>query len=267
MRIEVLDHGHVTYVDHMGSDQRVVDCARASIQGENVKATNSNRNLIRYLVNHKHTTPLESVVFTFQVKCPIFVARQWLRHRTLSANELSARYGELPQEMYQPEVLHEQSKDNKQGSGTEITGNKGKNLLSMMQFSNESVYRRYQILLQNGVAREEARMVLPVGIYTQFYITQNLHNLFHFLTLRSHPHAQYEIRVYADAIASIVKEKVPLCWEAYEDYILHAKQFSRMELAALRSLLAQSGLSEFEAKQFGMSKREQQEFLNKLGAR
>jgi thymidylate synthase (FAD) len=216
-KIDVLDHGFVRLVDHMGSDLSIVRAARVSHDaawraGEN---EGSDRRLINYLWKNKHTTPFESVQFTFEVKAPIFVFRQWHRHRTWSYNELSARYRELSEEVYLPN-LRAQSSTNKQGSGKEIDPLQAHQLQDNMVRAYETSFNVYKLLLTQGVAREIARSVLPVATYSHMFASVNLLNLLKFLTLRCDSHAQYEIRVYADAMLELITPIVPTAVEAWK---------------------------------------------------
>lgn len=219
-RIDVLDHGFVRLVDHMGDDLSIVRAARVSYDaawrtGEN---EGSDRRLINYLMKNRHTTPFESVVFQFEVKAPIFVMRQWHRHRMATINELSARYRELPEEFYvpKPEHIGAPSKDNKQGRTHEPIDGAG-NASSLMQVANEHSFRVYRELLAMGAPRELARSVLPVATYSHMFWKADLHNLLHFLGLRLHEHAQYEIRVYAEAMRRLVQQIVPVAMSAWEE--------------------------------------------------
>ncbi len=221
-RINVLDHGFVRLVDHMGSDLSVVRAARVSYDaawraGEDEK---SDARLIRYLWKNRHTTPFEAVTFTFEVKAPIFVFRQWHRHRTWSFNELSARYKELPEEYYVPKVedIGEQSKDNKQGrQQTNVVDRLARESeLDLYNVTVAKSFDTYRCLLRQGWPRELARSVLPVSTYSHMFGTVNLLNLFRFLSLRCDVHAQYEIRVYTDAMSRIISDVVPMCWNAWQ---------------------------------------------------
>ena len=234
---EVLDHGFVGLVDSMPEvrlgrlpstvapgDQRIVDAARVSIAGEEVRPSSDERKLIRYLLKNRHTTPFEQVRFTFACKIPIFVARQWIRHRTGSFNEMSARYGKLPADFYVPSMDRlmkgGQAKKNKQGSGTELDEKTAKRIRGTLDHCNKHAYGTYEELLGLGLARELARMVLPVNIYTQWYWTTDLWNLMHFLRLRLHEHAQWETRQYAEAILPMAEAVAPFAMEAFHDFIL-----------------------------------------------
>jgi thymidylate synthase (FAD) len=217
-KIDVLDHGYVRLVDHMGSDLSIVRAARVSYDADwrTGQDAGKDEKLIRYLMRNRHTSPFESVVFTFEIKCPIFVARQWHRHRTWSYNEVSARYSELPAEFYLPEVdvITTQSQDNKQARSTEKHP-QASTLRLVMASQHRNAFATYAYLLSEGCPRELARGVLPMSTYTRFFGTVNLHNLFHFLRLRLHAHAQYEIRVYAEAILTILRGIVPVAVAAF----------------------------------------------------
>lgn len=226
--IAVLDHGFVRLVDHMGNDLSVVRAARVSYAaawraGQN---ESSDHKLINTLVRDKHTTPLESVIFTFEVKAPIFVLRQWHRHRTWSYNELSARYRELPEEFYIPPLngIGRQSKVNKQARdihNQEADGVNRKAEIGVVRDHCVQAFALYKELLEKAEwPRELARMVLPLNTYSHMFGTVNLHNLFHFLKLRLHPHAQFEIRVYAMAMLDLIRHHVPVCVEAWEQHNL-----------------------------------------------
>ncbi|AEB12089.1 FAD-dependent thymidylate synthase [Marinithermus hydrothermalis] len=236
--IPVLDKGFVRLVDYMGSDQRIVQAARVSY-GAGTKTVREDAALIDYLMRHRHTSPFEMVEFTFHIKAPIFVARQWFRHRTASINEVSARYSVMPDEFYTPapDALRAQSSKNKQVGEGPLPPEVAQTASQTIAQAQERAYQTYQALLEQGVARELAREVLPVGLYTEFYWKQDLHNLFHFLKLRLDWHAQHEIRAYAKAIAGIVQRVVPLAYAAFEEHLLGGALLSRTELAALRNLI------------------------------
>ena len=219
-KIDVLDHGYVRLVDYMGGDLSVVRAARVSYDaawraGED---TGSDHRLIRYLWSHRHTTPFEAVTLTFEVHAPIFVFRQWHRHRTWSFNELSARYRELPEEFYVPDasVLKAQSNNNKQGRDDDLPSNVVERAQFVIEAANQQAFAAYREMLSAGVARELARSVLPVSTYSTMFATVNLLNLLKFLTLRCDAHAQYEIRVYADAMRELARLVAPVCLEAWE---------------------------------------------------
>lgn len=211
---EVLDKGFVKLIDFMGGDLRAVSSARVSFGGQS-KGEERDKLLIKYLMENKHLSPFEHCCFQFHIKCPIFVARQWMRHRIASYNEISARYTEVKDEFYIPKAFRRQDNNNKQGS-VEDAALDNEKLLKLYRDSIEASYAAYQKLLAAGVAREMARGLLPVSQYTQFYWTVNARSLFNFISLRADEHAQYEIRVYAQAIAKIAEEKMPFSWQAFE---------------------------------------------------
>lgn len=245
--IKCLDHGFIRLVDRMGSDLSVVRAARVSYNaawraGENEKG---DAKLLNYLWKNGHSTPFESVTFTFEVKAPIFVFRQWHRHRTQSYNELSARYKELPEEFYipEPELMGTQSKDNKQMRNIEeVTPEimEVREYLAMdMRRPNVAAFKAYKHLLNQGVPRELARSVLPVATYSHMFCTMNLLNLLKFLSERTHEHAQYEIRVYADAIVELIRPIVPVCvevWEAHALFIAEAGDMHHDLVAVIKWL-------------------------------
>jgi thymidylate synthase (FAD) len=222
--IRLLDHGTVRLVDHMGSDLSIVRSARVSYnaQWRTGEDEGKDAKLIHYLVKNRHTTPFESVTFTFDVKAPIFVFRQWHRHRTWAYNEVSARYTELPEEYYIPaaHVITTQSTSNKQ-MRTDQVHPEAERMRVIMQESNARSFAAYKELLTLGCPRELARSVLPVATYSQMFGTVNLHNLFHYLGLRTHSHAQHEIRVYAVAMLELIRPIVPIAVTAWEEYYLN----------------------------------------------
>jgi thymidylate synthase (FAD) len=260
-----LDKGFVRLIDVMGDDSAIVQAARVSY-GSGTKKVHEDRGLIRYLMRHLHTTPFEMVEFKFHVKLPIFVARQWIRHRTANVNEYSGRYSEMKDEFYVPDAdqVRGQSAMNKQGRSDEaFDAERAESIRTSMQQTQDMLYGQYQEMLSTDLAREIARINLPVSNYTEWYWKIDLHNLFHFLRLRIDAHAQYEIRVYGEAMAEIAKAAVPLAYEAFEDYILHSQRFSRSELQIIRSTLSTlPSVDELQAK--GLSAREAREFLDKL---
>lgn len=215
----VLDHGFVRLVDYMGSDLSIVRAARVSYDADWRSGEDEGKDakLIGYLLRNKHTSPFESVVFTFEIKCPIFVARQWHRHRTWAYNEVSARYTELPEEFYVPKLEHltTQAKDNKQARTNEQHANASYFATYIRKVCQEA-FAQYKEFLDMGCPRELARSILPVATYTRFFGTVNLHNLLHFLRLRLNPHAQYEIRVYAEAMGNIIRNIVPVAMGAFD---------------------------------------------------
>lgn len=224
--VKVLDYGHVRLVDHMGSDLSIVRSARVSYDAvwRTGEDAGKDAKLIQYLIKNRHTTPFESVTFTFDIKAPIFVFRQWHRHRTWAYNEVSARYTELPEEFYIPEPaqITTQSTSNKQ-MRTDDVHPEGEQLRMIMVNQNTAAFIAYRELLAKGCPRELARSVLPVSTYSQMFGTVNLHNLFHFLGLRTHSHAQYEIRVYALAMLELIRPICPIAVTAWEELQLAKK--------------------------------------------
>lgn len=278
-QINVLNHGYVRLIDSMGDDQRIVDTARTSY-AKGTKKVSEDRGLIRYLVRHLHTSPLESVIFSFEMKMPIFVARQLVRHRTQSINEMSLRYSEATDEFYIPESEHiaPQSTTNKQGREGSFSEEELTTIESIIVGNSLGAFENYEELLSMGLARELARSVLPVNIYTKWYTTMNLHNLFHFLKLRMDKHTQYETRVYANAIFKLIQPIVPTACEAFTDYIFDGETYqnyviSRMERDALIRIIRDyehtdgpypRATSEEQLKKTGMSQREIDEFIRKF---
>lgn len=258
--VQVLDHGFVRVVDTMGDDAAVCQAARVSY-GSGTKSVSSNRNLIRYLMRHRHTTPFEMAEIKLHVKLPIFVARQWIRHRTANVNEYSARYSILDNEFYIPESedVQMQSVTNAQGREEGLETEAQEDFRSVLQGACNNAYAQYSHYGEKvGVARETARMILPNNIYTQWYWKVDVNNLLHFLSLRADPHAQMEIRVYADAILDMVKQWMPATYEAFNDYVMEAVTLSRIEYQALIQTATQSYVDESLWDQ--MSIREQKEF-------
>lgn len=223
-KIDLLDHGFVRLVDHMGSDLSIARNARVSYDAEwrAGEDQGSDARLINYLYSHGHNTPFEAVTFTFDVKAPIFVFRQWHRHRTQSYNELSARYRELPEEFYIPEAsqITTQSTDNKQMRTDDIHPQAGE-FQQMMMDSNCEAFRKYKYMIANGCPRELARSVLPVSTYSHMFATMNLNNLFKFLAERLHPHAQHEIKVYAEAMLKLIEPVAPVAVAAFKTHTLN----------------------------------------------
>jgi thymidylate synthase (FAD) len=270
----VLDHGFVRVIDYMGDDGAIVQAARVSY-GRGTKRVSEDRGLIRYLMRHRHTTPFEMCEIKFHVKLPIFVARQWIRHRTANVNEYSARYSILDNEFYVPgrEQLAAQSSANRQGRGDLLEGAEAERVLDMLRGDSIQLYSHYEEMLnegedgdvadpsRQGLARELARMNLSLNFYTQWYWKVDLHNLLHFLSLRADPHAQYEIRVYADAMLDAVRRWVPLAYEAFEDYVLGGTRLSAGGLAVVKRMLSGETVDQGES---GLSKREWQELMSTL---
>lgn len=297
---KVLDHGFIRVVDYMGDEPAIAQAARVSY-GKGTKATSEDRGLLRYLMRHRHSTPFEMCEIKLHVKLPVFVARQWIRHRTANVNEYSARYSILDNEFYVPEpsAIQPQSKTNKQGRDGELPDDVKHAMLETIRQHSEGSYQLYEEMhtgwpffdkdgerrqnfgmeataydvgafaheAEHGMAREMARMVLPVNVYTEWYWKVDLHNLLHFLSLRADPHAQMEIRVYADIICEIVKGWCPNVWEAFEDYRMNAHTFSGTEMGLLRTMLRHAGgggsIPELESCT-ELSAREVEEFNRKL---
>jgi thymidylate synthase (FAD) len=263
--LKVHKHGFVRLVDYMGSDQSIVQAARVSY-GEGTKSVREDRGLIRYLMRKDHTTPFEMVVLKFHIKAPIFVIRQWHRHRMASINEESARYSIMREEFHEPEWsdVGFQSKNNRQGRASEeVPAEIVEKFLAFLKQDRDSAYAHYQEFLEDNVARELARIVLPLSLYSQFYWQMNLHNLFHFLRLRMDPHAQKEIRDFANQVAVCAQAVAPIAWEAFEEYKLHGRSFSRTELALIKRLVAGEPMP---PDAFEGSKSLLREFEDKLGS-
>lgn len=289
----VLDHGFVRLVDYMGDEAAIPQAARVSY-GKGTKSVSEDRGLIRYLMRHRHTTPFEMCEIKLHVKLPIFVARQWIRHRTANVNEYSARYSILAKEFYVPNIddIQPQSKTNKQGRDGSLPEQTRRAMAESIRMHSYNSYEIYEELHtgwpwfdeegnefvipggmgepipgrephmgEHGMAREMARMVVPTNVYTEWYWKVDLHNLLHFLSLRADPHAQMEIRVYADAICNMVKTWVPHTWEAFEDYVMGGEHFSRQEMELIREMVQYSDSALPE----GMSSREWNEFNRKIG--
>jgi len=273
--VQVLDHGFVRVIDYMGDDAAIVQAARVSY-GKGTKQITNDRGLIRYLMRHRHTTPFEMCEIKFHVKLPVFVARQWIRHRTANVNEYSARYSILDREFYipAPEQLAAQSVANRQGRGEVLQGEEAARVLAMLRDDAAQCYDHYEEMLNEdeegnprdpdrpGLARELARMNLPLNIYTQWYWKVDLHNLLHFLSLRADPHAQYEIRVYAEAMLDMVRRWLPIACEAFEDYAVGGAHLSRHGIAIVRRMLAGETVTQEDS---GLSKREWTELMELLG--
>lgn len=269
---KILDHGFIRLIDYMGGDNSIVQAARVSY-GKGTKKSNQDRGLIRYLMRHRHTTPFEMCEIKFHVKLPVFIARQWIRHRMANVNEYSARYSILDKEFYVPEQVAEQSKINNQGRGSIINGQQGVDDLNIIRNISLDAYDKYTFLLnldefgntldknRKGIARELARMVLPMNYYTQWYWKIDLHNLLHFISLRADSHAQQEIRVYADKIAEIVRLWVPYAYEAFEDYKMNATHLSSEEKKIINQLIKGNKI---DRKTISLSDREWSEFLLKF---
>jgi thymidylate synthase (FAD) len=273
--LPVLDHGFVRVIDYMGDDGAVVQAARVSY-GKGTRRVSEDRGLINYLLRHRHTTPFEMCEIKYHVKLPIFVARQWIRHRTANVNEYSARYSILDREFYIPSAaqLAAQSRANRQGRGELLEGKEAAQVLSLLREDAERCYAHYAEMLNEneagepidenrlGLARELARMNLTLNVYTQWYWKCDLHNLLHFLSLRADAHAQYEIRAYADVMLETVKRWVPLVHEAFLQHGMGGAHLSAGGLAVVRRLLAGEKV---EQAQSGLSAREWRELLAVLG--
>ncbi|MDI2111952.1 FAD-dependent thymidylate synthase [Commensalibacter nepenthis] len=266
--LPVLDHGFVRVVDYMGDDSSIVQAARVSY-GAGTKKVSEDRGLIRYLMRHHHTTPFEMCEIKYHVRLPIFVARQWIRHRTASVNEYSARYSIMDREFYipEPEVLAAQSKINNQGRGDVLSSEQAAAVIQLLKQDAQQCYDHYETLLNPakeggyGLARELARMNLTLNSYSQWYWKINLHNLFHFLQLRIDPHAQYEIRVYAEAMLKTLQAWVPIACEAFEDYRRGAVTFSASMMQVLGKMLNGETV---EQENSGLTKREWTEMMQML---
>ena len=237
----VLNHGFVRLVDYMGSDSAIVQAARVSY-GKGTKKINEDKGLIKYLMRNNHTSPFEMVELKFNCKMPIFVARQWVRHRSASINEISGRYSEMKDEFYIPESkeVNYQSKDNKQGRSDEtFSVEEIKRILTNFMREQQEDYKNYNKRVEQGMAKELARINLPLSLYTEWYWKIDLHNLFHFLELRMDKHAQFEIRKYANTIFDITKKVAPISCEAFEDYRLNSVRFSKQEISVIKEFLGE----------------------------
>ena len=269
--IPVLDHGFIRVVDYMGDDTSIVQSARVSY-GKGTKKVSTDNGLIKYLMRHWHSTPFEMCEIKYHVKLPIFIARQWIRHRTANINEYSARYSILDKEFYLPEPKHlaAQSKSNRQGRGDVIEGDQAKQVLELLKNDAEITYNDYEMMLNErydgtiidekkiGLARELARMNLTLNTYTQWYWKIDLLNLMNFLRLRADDHAQYEIRAYADAILETVKKWVPITYEAFMDYRVGGTEISAKGKIVIQKLISGEKVSVDES---GLSKREWNELM------
>jgi thymidylate synthase (FAD) len=264
---EVLDHGFVRVIDYMGDDAAICQAARVSY-GKGTRSVQNDEGLIRYLMRHWHSTPFEMCEVKFHVKLPVFVARQWIRHRMANVNEYSARYSILDREFYipAPQQLAAQSTQNNQGRGEVLEGEEAQRVLDLLRDDAMRSYDHYEAMLsqdgQQGLARELARMNLPANIYTQWYWKTDLHNLLHFLRLRADAHAQYEIRVYAEVMCEIVADWVPAAFAAFRDYRMDAVSLSAQGAAALKRRLAGEVVTQESS---GMGAREWREFQEVWG--
>jgi thymidylate synthase (FAD) len=273
--LPVLDQGFIRVIDYMGDDAAVVQAARVSY-GRGTRRVSEDQGLINYLMRHRHTTPFEMCEIKYHVKLPIFVARQWIRHRTANVNEYSARYSVLDKEFYipAPEHLAAQATSNRQGRDRVLEGKEAQRVLDLLHQDAERAYAGYVELLNEdpstaprdpsrpGLARELARINLSLGFYTQWYWKTDLHNLMHFLTVRADPHAQYEIRAYAEAMLKTLKRWVPMTYAAFLEYRMNAALISATGLAVIRRLLAGETV---EPEATGLSRREWRELMQLVG--
>ena len=269
--LPVLDHGFVRVIDYMGDDTSIVQSARVSY-GKGTKQVSTDSGLIKYLMRHWHSTPFEMCEIKYHVKLPIFIARQWIRHRTANVNEYSARYSILDKEFYlpNPENLAAQSKSNRQGRGDIIEGKQAKEVLELLKSDSERTYENYEMMLnerfdgttidenKKGLARELARMNLTLNTYTQWYWKTDLLNLMNFLRLRADSHAQFEIRAYADIMLETVKKWVPITHAAFMDYRVGGTEVSAKGKAVIQKLIKGEKVSVNES---GLSKREWNELM------
>jgi thymidylate synthase (FAD) len=267
--LPVLDHGFVRVIDYMGNDESIVQAARVSY-GKGTKKTSEDRGLINYLMRHRHTTPFEMCEIKYHIKLPIFIARQWIRHRTANVNEYSARYSILDNEFYVPQIDHvaAQSSINHQGRGDVLTGEQAQYVLDLIKKESMSSYEGYVDLLNEegdserpGLARELARMNLTVNFYTQWYWKIDLHNLFHFLSLRADSHAQFEIQEYANVMLETVKDWVPFAYEAFLEHRMGGVSFSKTALSVIKRLIQGESVTQETS---GLSAREWREVMARL---
>ena len=272
--IPVLDHGFIRVIDYMGDDSSIVQSARVSY-GKGTKKVSTDEGLIKYLIRHRHSTPFEMCEIKYHVKLPIFIARQWIRHRTANVNEYSARYSILDKEFYLPakEQLAAQSQSNRQGRGDVLQGKQAEDVLNILKDDATRTYDNYEKLLNErfdgtkidenkvGLARELARMNLTLNTYTQWYWKTDLLNLLNFLFLRADNHAQYEIRVYADKMLDTVKKWVPITYQAFMDYRVGAAEISSKGLKVIKSMISGKKVGQEDS---GLSKREWNELMEKL---
>jgi thymidylate synthase (FAD) len=273
--IPVLDHGFVRVIDYMGTDSAIVQAARVSY-GKGTKKVNEDAGLINYLMRHRHTTPFEMCEIKFHIKLPIFIARQWIRHRTANVNEYSGRYSIMDKEFYipDPDQLAAQSTSNRQGRGAVLEGEQAQRVLEILKEDSMRCYKNYEEMLnedidgnvlvegKTGLARELARMNLNLNFYTQWYWKVDLHNLLHFLSLRADAHAQYEIRVYAEAMLDMLKAWLPITHAAFMDYRMGGASISAKGLAVVKRMIAGEQVTQELS---GMSKGEWRELMETLG--
>jgi thymidylate synthase (FAD) len=235
----VLRNGFVRLVDYLGGDERIVQAARVSY-GAGTKTVREDKGLIHYLMKNLHTSPFEQVILTFHAKMPIFVARQWIRHRTARLNEISGRYSVLKDEFYipEPEDVRFQSRLNKQGRGDEVPVPLRHRVIELLKKDQGTLYGSYEEMIRDDIARELARINLPLSLFTEWYWQIDLHNLFHFLRLRMDHHAQKEIREYGEVLSRMARAVAPVAYDAFEEHLLHSVRFSKSEMTALREILA-----------------------------
>lgn len=259
---KILDHGFIRLIDYMGNDSSIVQAARVSY-GTGTKAVSEDKALINYLIKHKHTSPIEMCEIKFHLKMPIFIARQWIRHRTASINEYSARYSILSNQYYVPEMerMQKQSTNNKQGSGEALSPQLAKKVAEILNEDATKCYTHYEEMLggELELARELARMNLTLNYYTEFYWKIDLHNFLHFINLRAHPHAQYEIRVYAEKLLEIAEIWCPLATSAFKEHIMNGVSFSASQIKIISNMLKGEMKTQEES---GLSKREYNEIKN-----
>lgn len=263
--VEVLDKGYIKLVDVMGSDSEICTAARVSYHEKSTKKTSEDKGLIDHLLRHRHTSPFEMGEMKFEVKLPIFVERQWVRHRTCSMNEMSGRYSEMPQEYYVPEVdvIRTQSKTNKQGRDEPIDARDAENFRQCVMLECDEMFEVYRMDLKKDVARELARINLPLGTYTKKVWKMDLHNLFHFLKLRTDAHAQWEIRQYANEIEKFVKHHFPWSYASWANHVKEAVTLSRDEFELVKMSLNAHLLKEL-IHNSRLKKARQAEVLNKV---
>ena len=272
--IPILDHGFIRVIDYMGDDTSIVQAARVSY-GKGTKKVSTDSGLIKYLMRHWHSTPFEMCEIKYHIKLPIFIARQWIRHRTANVNEYSARYSILDKEFYLPKAEHlaAQSQNNRQGRGQVLEGDKAKKVLDLLKSDAEQTYKNYEMMLNEkydgstidknspGLARELARMNLTLNTYTQWYWKTDLLNLMNFIRLRADTHAQYEIRAYADVMLNTLKKWVPTTYEAFLDYRIGGIELSSKGKTVIQKIINNE---EVELENSGLSKREWNELMNGL---
>jgi thymidylate synthase (FAD) len=274
-QIPILDHGFIRVIDYMGDDSAIVQAARVSY-GKGTKQISQDKGLIFYLMRHRHTTPFEMCDIKFHIKLPIFVARQWIRHRTASVNEYSARYSIMGKEFYIPQKEHlaTQSTSNKQGRAETLNDSEAERVLDILRSDSLKCYEHYEEMLncdeegnvlnpeKNGLTRELARMNLNLNYYTEWYWKINLHNLLHFLSLRADPHAQHEIKVYADAMLEVIQKWVPLTYEAFMEYRMRGASLSGTMIEVVKRMFAGEKVNQENS---GLTKREWLEFTETFG--